>query len=520
MNMRFRSLAAVAAVGIVLNGLTGLAAGTAQAAPAATVRIRVVGVSRDGHQVPVYATIFSLNFYPVFAANGRAVTVDRGLHWIGASVPTLENGLAASQTLVLRQVMITRSETVRLDARGGAPVRFSLAAPGAIDTQDTVVACVGGKFVGGAGVQAGGQPGTVYAVPVRDRALTFGYGSEWTGPAAGYGIAGQRSGGIPARPRYHLSPAGMARLTISMRDGTAAGGYNNPLLTPAGSCGVVEGLGLNPANGLTVTQYVSPGTWTIELNGFRGTWGRTLRMASGHRYAATFGAAVWGPGNEAPREGGGTISYYPQDPFADPAQPNGFECCDKSSITLLLGRHVIKHEVLSEWRASRDFTARAPSAGWYTLRFRAWRWTPGLTIPAGLLSRSETVAWRFYAAPRSIPAGYDRELPAYVVRVRAGGLNIRNQAPASGVTPLAIDIVRTHDPGNPPAPVYRITALRMQASSDGGKTWQPLRVVRRGSLWMAVVHDPASGFVALRAFAKDAKGDSVAQTIYRAYAVG
>jgi hypothetical protein len=38
--------------------------------------------------------------------------------------------------------------------------------------------------------------------------------------------------------------------------------------------------------------------------------------------------------------------------------------------------------------------------------------------------------------------------------------------------------------------------------------------------WLATVHDPSSGYVALRSAVTDTAGNSTVQTIYQAYAIG
>jgi hypothetical protein len=65
-----------------------------------------------------------------------------------------------------------------------------------------------------------------------------------------------------------------------------------------------------------------------------------------------------------------------------------------------------------------------------------------------------------------------------------------------------------------------VTALTVQASHDDGQTWQPVRLSRTGERqWRASVRNPAEGFVTLRASATDADGNTVQQTIERAYGV-
>ncbi len=99
------------------------------------------------------------------------------------------------------------------------------------------------------------------------------------------------------------------------------------------------------------------------------------------------------------------------------------------------------------------------------------------------------------------------------------GLNIENQALADGATVLHVLVQRPGNAGTP-APVYRLSSLRLQVSVDGGTTWRSVRIVRSHGYWRATVHDPAAGFVSLRSVVTDVHGDRTTQTIYRAYAVG
>lgn len=508
-----------ALAGVLGLGLAGFAASTAKAAPAALPRIQVVGIGHYGHQVPVYATIYTKTDAPIFTEPGHFYRVPRGAAWVGAQVTSIgQRGGIAGVALVMRRVTISRSQTIRLSAESEIRVQFFPITPGMTDQSAVVQACVGGDFVTGPGVSAGQTSYPLYVVPVHSSDLTFGYGDHWQTSAGGYNFAGQSRGGIPSRPIYQTGPGRMAAITLSYRAGEAAG-YNNPMLTSNTSCGVGFGLGLNPATGQTQTEYVTPGSWTTELSGSNGFWEDSRSYAAKQSYSNTFGGAVWGPGTESPRSGGSQISFFPDAAFVDPAQPTSDECCDKSSITLSFGGHMLKHRTLDQYRELRIFTAHATKAGWYTLAIKAWRWAPGEQVSNDQLSARENYSWRFYTAPSSIPAGYQREVPAYVAQIVAGGLNIDNQAPAGGSTTLTIHILRTHDLGVPRAHRYALKSVRAWVSFDG-KTWQAVSLTGHGGAWLATVQDPASGFVAVRTSVTDARGDSAEQTIYRAYAIG
>jgi hypothetical protein len=494
--------------------------------------VRAQGIDRRGHLVKVDAELFSTTEPPIYLPYGQAASVPKGRYWIAAEVDTLSaTNATLNATLVMRPVHITRSETVKLDARPGRLVRFALlGVPGAADTSDSVQACLGGSFVPPASYKVTSAPGTLYAVPVRSPVMTIGYGSLWQGQRAGYYISGNRRGGIPVGLEFRSSLAEMARLTAQFRSGELPAPYQNAYLQPMSACGIGFGPGLaltTPDKAQSFTEYVRPGQWTASAYAYRAFWpGAPMRLAGGHHYTDVFGRAVWGltahEGLQASSGDGGEIFYFPDSLFADPGQDTPFadECCDIGDFTLSLHGHVIKHQVLNEWRSQRYFTAHAPSAGWYTMTIKARRWSPGERIHADLLSRTQTVTWHFFAAPRSVPGSAQPQLPVRVARIVPLGLNMDNQAASGGKTTLRIQFLGPHAPGLGPVPIYRLTTVRVQASFDGGKAWHPLRLTRHGSTWLATVHDPAAaGFVALRTFAADSHGDTSAQTFYQAYAV-
>jgi hypothetical protein len=62
------------------------------------------------------------------------------------------------------------------------------------------------------------------------------------------------------------------------------------------------------------------------------------------------------------------------------------------------------------------------------------------------------------------------------------------------------------------------TSLRVEVSYDDGATWTRVQLRREHGRTVAVLNHPdGPAFVSLRATAGDAKGNSVEQTIIRAY---
>jgi hypothetical protein len=70
------------------------------------------------------------------------------------------------------------------------------------------------------------------------------------------------------------------------------------------------------------------------------------------------------------------------------------------------------------------------------------------------------------------------------------------------------------------APKPKVTTPSVDYSIDDGKTWRKTAIVPAGDgQWIAMVDNPASGFVSLRTNAADAAGNTSSATIIRAYAV-
>jgi hypothetical protein len=512
-----------AAVAALVASAAAVPAAASPAAPAHSFRIRVIGIERNNRKTPLDATIYGRNYIPIYT-NGRAVRVPAGPAWVGAGVDTTgPGGQIVSTTLVLRKVTISGNATITLDARKGRRVIFSLAVPGASDGQNTVQACVGGSFVPGAPVGVYGPAGSLYEVPVRSNDVLVGYASSWQNSAATMLIAGQRRHGLPAKPHFAAHLASMARIRLALRTNTAMGGYSQLQLENNDSCAIQQYYPVNA--GERLTQYVSAGTWQVTAYGYRAFWQTTRRYRPDRSYSDTFGAAVWGPGHGLlgsqpfPSVSVNRLYYGQSDPIDDPLQDSAV-CCDLSSITLSARRHVIKHSVMSQWRAQREFSADVPAAAWYTLKVVSWRRVPGLKAPADILSPRVSVVWRFHVAP--LPDTNPNSVIPWVSTTQfvAGGLNMRNQAKSLSKTMLTMTLSWPARSDFQIRHRHKLKFVRLQVSDNGGKSWHAVSLVRHGRAWLASVQDPASGYVSLRSTVIDRAGDSTVQTIYRAYQIG
>jgi hypothetical protein len=145
-----------------------------------------------------------------------------------------------------------------------------------------------------------------------------------------------------------------------------------------------------------------------------------------------------------------------------------------------------------------------PEAGRYTLRCTASR-----VVPWSALGTAADVTWTFAdpgAAAGAVPG-------VFVLRAR-GRVDDLDRAPATRAYPLALSVAR-----QPGAAAAALTALRVEMSTDDGATWRAVPTGHGATGGVAVLSQPAPGFVSLRISAADAAGDTVTQTVVRAYQV-
>jgi subtilisin family serine protease len=128
------------------------------------------------------------------------------------------------------------------------------------------------------------------------------------------------------------------------------------------------------------------------------------------------------------------------------------------------------------------------------------------------LSTSVSAAWTF----RSAAAGEEPvRLPLSTVRF-SPRVDQQNVAPAGRAFVIPVTVERTADSAARPN-----RTLKVEFSTDDGRTWRPATVRGSGDQRTVQVTNPAAGgFVSLRANATDTAGNTAAVTVLRAYPVG
>ena len=505
----------------------GLAASTpavSATAAATKVRIKVVGVERNGHIVRAQPATLEAANGQSYQIDGQSIRIPRGSYLIGGAVTSG----SASETLVVRQVRIGRSETIRLSAVGGRRVRISLTGVTGQPGNEQVNACLGTQTATETGVSAGGGGGTaVYAVPFRSHDVGFSYLASWTSGQAGYAITGSSADGVPSHLTYQQRLGRLARLNLNIRSGANPATSNYWDIGPSSyyqtlcSPGRVSGQAAAP---FSVTQYVTPGVWTSESDTeyvnrsgatyFTGFNYVVRRLAAKHHYTQNFGAAVAGPAPIQPAIEGNLFRFTAWDLFAIPGVQGDDVCCARTTATLSRGGHKLLRAHLNEWRGRIYLQRTVTRAGWYNFDVSASRWNPHGPEPGYALSPKTTIHWHFYIRPVP-PAGNTVNFPVTVTTYEPLGLSMSNQAQPDATTTIPFQIARNGRNGDRTRQ-YSFRTVRVLASFNDGKSWQQVKVSRHGRNWLAVVHDPASGYVALRSIVTDSHGDSTTETIYRA----
>lgn len=129
------------------------------------------------------------------------------------------------------------------------------------------------------------------------------------------------------------------------------------------------------------------------------------------------------------------------------------------------------------------------------------------------MSPEVDLAWRFYASPAQNQAA-----EGFWTSFTPVGLTRSNQAAPRSTTTINVRPYR--GPANPGSPIPSEAVSKVQVWSSGdGVHWTALAVSHSPSGWTVQVHNPASGYVYLRAKVTGSHGDTSIETVHKAYAI-
>ncbi|GAA1300331.1 S8 family serine peptidase [Saccharothrix xinjiangensis] len=321
-----------------------------------------------------------------------------------------------------------------------------------------------------------------------------------------YNVGWEHDGGVPARLERTFADRDLVEVTSKASAATAGGS------------GFVHQVAGGPLP-LRVTERYSPGIdWSgnfiqgenpdaYPYEGYQLT-AAPRRFERGRPVTEEWNAAVFGPAFPRTADPGqwgrrfGDVIAVDVPLFTD-RDPRHFGYAPVERGWTGLHRD---GELIAEQAVEGNLRAEvAATSGTYRLSTSADRAGPAE------LSTRVTADWTFTS--EHVEGREPRALPLLAVRF-APSLDDRNRARAG--RPFAFPVyVQRND-------TTRTSGVRtaVQVSYDDGKTWKPVPLVEVGERWVAaVVHPAGARYASLKAQARDGAGNSVDQTIIRAYAL-
>ncbi|MET7701081.1 S8 family serine peptidase [Streptomyces sp. NPDC005485] len=374
-------------------------------------------------------------------------------------------------------------------------------------------------------VVAGGKA-TLYATPTAQApGVTYAASTTLTGTDPGgayrYSLRQTHNGGIPAdtNPVVHDRQLATVHATYASQGGRRAVAVRSDL--PSARSELMPFIPtLHTALPSRSTEYysVAPGlTWTHYLdlfgttdNGPDGTvpdhdeTTAVRRYQAGHTYGIDWNRAPVGPAVYSPVREGNHVSLDLV-PYAATGTGQHLDSSDAGvsrEVVLSSGGRVIH-------RASDlldiGFTVPSAAERRYNLTVRTTR-----TADWTALGTRSTVTWGFTSArPRGSTSS---ALPLLTVRTR-GDVDLNSTAPAGRTFRVPLTVQRPTS-----AERSAVTRLALQVSYNDGHTWKTVHVTRQGTTGSALLHHPSrAGYVSLRISAADKAGNTVTQTVIRAY---
>ncbi|TDB88249.1 hypothetical protein [Actinomadura sp. 7K534] len=397
-----------------------------------------------------------------------------------------------------------------MDAREGEPVELS---PQGVDVPGMIEAWYETPWYR---FTAEGPEGSVFAVwhgpgevteNVGFQALGWGKRDATEGPGAAYILSRYFAGRIPSDTVWHPSPDELSVTRNHFRsvNHSRSGGLN---LTG----GYVDSLRMDVTFPQTVTTYIEPGlTYSREL-GYGIAYENWAQIADyqavaeqGERDDVWNGAVLtpgdFGVGAKPRRSSGGQLSVIAPITYVDSSGRTGSIDRTTNEFTLAADGQTIATGT------GQLYASLAPESKRYTL---TWDRTANPEI--AVFSTATKTEWSF----ESHHIEWEEQiLPLHLLRLAVPGLSDDNAAAPGSESRIPVKVRPVEG-----LPTPEITSMSVETSADDGGTWQAAPSAEEDGTWIATVTNPdAPGFVSLRITATDADGNTVTQTVVRAYKV-
>jgi hypothetical protein len=515
--------------GLALAVVPALLLGVGGAAAAATHTLTVTVINRNGAKVSAGLRLVDVaTSSTIVMRSGTAKKLAKGTYAVLTSVTT--NGTI---TLAGKTVKVSGSSKLTIDARQGKPVGLGLS-PVPAGRQYSLTMRICTRTSASEEIEASNFTAPkLYVVPSSSKHLGFAAMGTWSdnsGTTDSYAVLHQTTG-VPGGLGKTYSQSKLAKMRIVQKRGPSGSIYSDMAVQPQTSgCGNDLYAGLGNTDKASISNVlVSPGTWDFRVSSSAitknnenwniGSYFAKRKVSAGKSYNLSFFNSAWGPSSHLPVTIRGVVQFGLNDMFADPAFPGAgsVEGGDKASAALYFGGKAVAVKKDKGWEPEMTYMYyTVKKAGWYTLTNTATRWYPEITFPAGMLSTTSRVTYRFKTKPNA------SALPGvYSVHLSPAGLSLTNKAKAGTKTKVAIKLLRTTvDPDAKRGTDPKLSKLTAQMSPDSGKTWRSVPVAKVGGTWYATVTNPTTSAVALKVRATVAGGAYTETTVFRAYGIG
>jgi hypothetical protein len=263
-------------------------------------------------------------------------------------------------------------------------------------------------------------------------------------------------------------------------------------------------------------EYFTPGTWLLQWNlAWRGSLTDTRTFVAGKRHEIAWNKAVAGPSLR-----GLTVTYSGEEPRPWVWRRNGVIDMALPMYGDAAGRPRSSGAMrgvtgsISLYRGD-TLVGTTPDPTWATFPVPDEDGTYRLVAESNRAGDENWPLWTTIGADwtfRSSSAGDAKALPLLTARFDPA-VDIRNRAPGGRRFSFPAYVERQDGAAT-------VTAFTVEVSYDDGRTWQPATTRRTGDHWTVGVSHPATGHASLRATATDSDGNSVRQTVLRAYEIG
>lgn len=502
---------------------TGLALAHAAAADS---EVTVSGIGRSGTHLVVGAGLVNLSSGRTFTLNGGTTAkVPAGRYAVGSYLVDYP-----SLTVAAREITVSGPTSVVFDAAKATKVSFDVG-----DSTVTPSALAVVPFVSAGGKEHTLIPDTGTEWPA-ENTYVLGDTSAKDVRLGVHGIL-TRHGSAPSPVRYDLAKSfkGMPTdASLRSKAGSLARVEMDVAtldeeqtaflkLVPARPDGTpIDGVDLGQPVLGHLTSYRTPGLqWdsklsmsSLDASAFleEKVKDNKLLYAAGKTYRETWGHGVWGPrpGSPAIYDDNGTLKVGGGPPI-----------CAFSGQGVKLSDCQVQPQS-ADYQLYRDgkllgrgnpVSARIDDSKphWYVAQLSATRQNEGD------LSTQVDARWYFQAGgtsdTRISPTETVRRKlqvqPGYL-QISTGGLDEHNRAGVGSTTAITMSAVNFPD----------ATAMTLDYSTDGGKTWQAVKLAKAGATWTGKITNPGqAGKISLRAGARTASGATVNETVTNSYAV-